>query len=1465
MLIDSSTKDKILQETSGEGVDIVILATTFSIDYLRESVGFVGNNGKIVLFGGTRKADIVSFRGGDLNCHDIRVNNKREELEVAEGKTVEFIGRRKPTVDDFEEAIDLLSSGRVKASRLVSRVVSLDNLPRIMEGYRQGDPILGKVVVDMRLQEHVMLTPDNWDGAITGGIGKEKAVVIGATGDLGSQLTKSLVDEGYEVTVSVRPQSIEKLRDRVGDKVAKVGILKGTVFSVNNLKEMVALNSTIYDMSGLVGLDIEEEDYLEVLAVNGFSKGLITSLIKRANRESKVRVIYPSTQRISLISDREDVKTWVDKAVAEFDLIVDDLLRENNDVGEQVIRFARAFILENPMPPDLNIYELSKLIAESYIARLDNSVNARIAHAYGEGYVLSRTVPRMVDTLARGGRREEKNILIYPIYVDDLNEILIRLARVDEMHLGRYGLSDVTTGDEVTKDEIIKLVGSVTPLKGEVVLTEETPENSHKVVDVQRSQELLSRPFTPFDKDMMGRLIDYVLAQKVDRSHSLDDIVSLQQVSPPNVIVLDVGGTTARVGIYTSEGELLKEVYRFETPSFKTVPGRPVEELQELLLDRIEEYVKILQVEHPEMTLSDLAICFAGTVKEGGVIGKAASLWGGFEDFPLKGRLEERIPGLNFHITNDLVAASWRYGILDRYKDQKKICVLTVSSGVGYKIFDVVNPDISDYHVASLGHIRIDESPDALMCDCGEEGHLAAYISGRAAERRIRIQAIEDLEGFRNSSLFGMARTKIEEISVERRKELLEDRVTKDILDRLTPQTREHVVEILSLQSINYEDLRSIYTTDEVDIACAIILENREFCAAVNTNDLFVLSLLDNMTLLLARELIKIAASGINKFVIMGGFAQAIKGNFEHYLVRHMKAIGLYGKDDEHIEGLLDWAEDDDKHGLVGVGSMVRYSYLQDQQIAIEKIEQTLEFSKVVELKDAIIERLRKNKEQHGERLMQEDVDLLNRAFAASYVAYNILPGEVQLGNDGRWFLYHPLEVAKYLVERLDTTDVKLVAATFLHDVVEHTPLNAEQVEYHFDREILNIVLDLSQESDIQYMNIAQLNKKGFNVERVADLLGIDGIEDAEAATRIARIALKIEHYDRLMYRPLDKRTKLLKVVDNIVNYSSIDRLPLDEVKRREVAELEMFRFFSDAFVMPDGVKQEINYYIDKLLEIPYLGDSARAFVDGQYVEYEEKGNRVDTSGLDLEQLRSRKAYFKIQDGVVEPDRILFEPTAIVFGYPLSEDIVERLKGVQDRISQFFGETISSPFEGCIFYRTNMRKKSHITLVSYGHYSESEDDVDRYLPLEEIRKSGKILEKYPPVTGFFRGLQIMPEGTILAKVYVEDDAAFRIRKELIETFPGIRQFVAPILYVNLGRLLDEDIASEKIAGFNSEFANVKIGKQRFTKARAHNGQELPLWKFNFRDYYDFNKIFSKSKFDMQQLNRIKPSSGWHSL
>jgi len=117
-------------------------------------------------------------------------------------------------------------------------------------------------------------------------------------------------------------------------------------------------------------------------------------------------------------------------------------------------------------------------------------------------------------------------------------------------------------------------------------------------------------------------------------------------------------------------------------------------------------------------------------------------------------------------------------------------------------------------------------------------------------------------------------------------------------------------------------------------------------------------------------------------------------------------------------------------------------------------------------------------------------------------------------------------------------------------------------------------------------MDIEQLQELGFQVERIATLLGIDDLAAPDAVERIAKMALKIEHYYRLMNNPLDPRSRLLKVVDNIVNYSSVDLLPPAQVRKREPLELQLFRSYCETVRMPERVSRDIIEYIGKLVDL---------------------------------------------------------------------------------------------------------------------------------------------------------------------------------------------------------------------------------------------------------------------------------------
>jgi predicted NBD/HSP70 family sugar kinase len=114
------------------------------------------------------------------------------------------------------------------------------------------------------------------------------------------------------------------------------------------------------------------------------------------------------------------------------------------------------------------------------------------------------------------------------------------------------------------------------------------------------------------------------------------------------------------------------------------------------------------------------------------------------------GELEERT-GRAVHLINDVSAAAWYFG---RKTNANRFLVVTVSSGIGSKIFDRCHPsgvlDDPDYS-GEIGHMMVDDRAEALPCDCGGKGHLGAIASGRGIERTARLRAAQEANAFSNS------------------------------------------------------------------------------------------------------------------------------------------------------------------------------------------------------------------------------------------------------------------------------------------------------------------------------------------------------------------------------------------------------------------------------------------------------------------------------------------------------------------------------------------------------------------------------------------------------------------------------------------------------------------------------------------------------------------------------------------
>lgn len=217
-----------------------------------------------------------------------------------------------------------------------------------------------------------------------------------------------------------------------------------------------------------------------------------------------------------------------------------------------------------------------------------------------------------------------------------------------------------------------------------------------------------------------------------------------------SILVFDVGGTSLRAGIYSLSTSRLERTIRRGTPSLRTLPGRGAGTIRERLFHEMAEMARELLGERPPAIVS---VAFPGPIAPDGRVLAAPTVWGGdgaTGPVPLGDVLRGFWAGARVYVLNDISAAGYCY-LNDPLED---FCILTVSSGIGHKVFVRGQPVTGpNGRGGELGHLRVDFTPDAPACDCGGKGHLGAVASGSAvAHQMMRLEG-EDRAGFLTSEL----------------------------------------------------------------------------------------------------------------------------------------------------------------------------------------------------------------------------------------------------------------------------------------------------------------------------------------------------------------------------------------------------------------------------------------------------------------------------------------------------------------------------------------------------------------------------------------------------------------------------------------------------------------------------------------------------------------------------------------
>lgn len=181
---------------------------------------------------------------------------------------------------------------------------------------------------------------------------------------------------------------------------------------------------------------------------------------------------------------------------------------------------------------------------------------------------------------------------------------------------------------------------------------------------------------------------------------------------------IDIGGTTVKLGLFTSEGELLD---KWEIQTRKENSG---EYILKDVAESIKNKIKEKSIDNSQIV--GLGLGVPGPVTEDGTIIEGVNLgWGIFN----VANTMKNLTGFDTKVGNDANVAAlgemWQGG----GKGYKNLVMVTLGTGVGGGV--ILNSEIltgSNGAAGELGHIRVNYE-EKEICGCGKTGCLEQYAS----------------------------------------------------------------------------------------------------------------------------------------------------------------------------------------------------------------------------------------------------------------------------------------------------------------------------------------------------------------------------------------------------------------------------------------------------------------------------------------------------------------------------------------------------------------------------------------------------------------------------------------------------------------------------------------------------------------------------------------------------------------
>jgi len=215
-------------------------------------------------------------------------------------------------------------------------------------------------------------------------------------------------------------------------------------------------------------------------------------------------------------------------------------------------------------------------------------------------------------------------------------------------------------------------------------------------------------------------------------------LCTVNEATPPFYVGVDVGGSSIKVGLLDDQGNSIDtgEVESDGTRKYVAViktDMRP-QTAVESMAATIDALFQRLQI--GKKNCGGIGLGVPSTMdKETRKLRRPPNI-GTWADFPMCDELAKLVE-LPVLFCNDANAAAYGEYWVGSASGQSSLALLTLGTGIGTGIIiEGKSIDGATGYGGECGHLIIDSADDAILCGCGQRGHLEAYCSATGVARR---------------------------------------------------------------------------------------------------------------------------------------------------------------------------------------------------------------------------------------------------------------------------------------------------------------------------------------------------------------------------------------------------------------------------------------------------------------------------------------------------------------------------------------------------------------------------------------------------------------------------------------------------------------------------------------------------------------------------------------------------------